>query len=96
MSQHDLLTPQEIDRIALRVLELTREERARSEGQPLRPWMEQFLRDLKRTTASRAIQLSPYGRDSVYRYRQTCPAFRRQWERIAAAKRARRPTSSTR
>lgn len=96
MSQLYFLTPQEIDRIARRIVEVQLEELEGSHTLPFRSWMKQFLRDLERTHASLAIQLCPYSRDTVYRYRRGCPAFRLQWEGILEAKRAARGGSGRR
>jgi len=90
MTKRNLLTAQEIDQIARRVVEVQLEELDWSHARPFRPWMKQFLRDLERSNASQAIELCPYTRDTVYKHRRACPAFRRQWEGIAEAKRERR------
>jgi len=96
MTQRYFLTAEEIDQIAQRVVEVQLAELERLRALPFRPWMHQFLRDLERTHASRAIQLCPYSRDTVYRYRRGCPAFRLLWEGIAEAKRTARERSGRR
>lgn len=88
MKQLYFLDAQAVDQIARRIVQVQQEDLEALESLPFRPWMKDFLRDLERTSASLAIELCPYSRDSVYRHKRRCPAFRQQWESITEAKKA--------
>ena len=55
-----------------------------SEPLPWRPWMNAFLRDLDRNqgNVSRAIELNPKSRYTIYKYRRRNEKFCRRWKAI--------------